>query len=97
LEEGAIPFGIFGDVVYPCTEIALAAGDRLVMFTDGVAEAQNDDNEQYGELRLLQQLVGTGQERAVETVRRVMTSVDKFVGTAQQHDDITCFTVHIAG
>ena len=97
LEEGAIPFGIFGDVVYPCTEIALAAGDRLVMFTDGVAEAQNDDNEQYGELRLLQQLVGAGRERAVETVRRVMSSVDNFVGAAQQHDDITCFTVHVAG
>jgi hypothetical protein len=96
LEEGNVPFGIFADVTYLCTEVGLAAGDRLVMFTDGVAEAQNDKGEQYGELRLLQQLVGAGAESAAETVRRIMATVDVFVGTAQQHDDITCFTVHMA-
>ena len=96
LAEGSVPFGIFSDAFYPCTEVALAAGDRLVMFTDGVAEAQNDKGEEFGEIHVLQQLADAGNESAAETVRRIMAAVDAFVGTAQQHDDITCFTVHVA-
>lgn len=96
LSEGSVPFGIFADVSYPSTSVRLAAGDRLVMFTDGVAEAENDKSEEYGEARLVQQVLYAGRETAAETVQRVMADVDRFVGTAQQHDDITCFTVHIA-
>jgi sigma-B regulation protein RsbU (phosphoserine phosphatase) len=96
LSEGGVPFGIFADAVYSCTEVVLAAGDRVVMFTDGVAEAENEKGEEYSEGRLLQQMIAAGHERAEETVRRIMASVDAFVGTAQQHDDITCFTVHVS-
>jgi phosphoserine phosphatase RsbU/P len=95
LTEGNVPFGIFADVSYVSTGVRLGAGDRLVMFTDGVAEAENNKNEEYGEARLLQQVSYARHETAAETVRRVMADVDLFVGTAQQHDDITCFTVHV--
>src|SRR5271169_2989212 len=56
LEAGGIPLGIQENVPYESETVTLQSGDWLVVFTDGVVEAENDRAEEYGEMRLLTML-----------------------------------------
>lgn len=47
-----LPLGILEDYQYQTISFALSRGDMLLLFTDGVTEARNSDEEQYGETRL---------------------------------------------
>jgi serine phosphatase RsbU (regulator of sigma subunit) len=95
LSEGGVPFGIFADTGHSCVTVALAPGDRLVMFTDGVVEAEDKNSDEYGEERLLIQVKHAVADNAGELVRRIMADVDRFAGEARQHDDITCFALRV--
>src|SRR5271163_3069311 len=53
LEVGGLPFGILPDAKYESASVTLAPGDWLVIFTDGLVEAENAHQEEYGEVRLL--------------------------------------------
>jgi len=95
LSEGGMPFGIFANIGHPCATITLEHGDRLVMFTDGVVEAEDENGDEYGEDRLLAQVKSGAADNAGELVRRIMADVDRFAGAARQHDDITCFALRV--
>lgn len=90
LEIGGLPLGIMRDARYESGEVALAAGDRLVIFTDGVVEAENESADEFGETRLLTELHLGRSRSASDALKRLMCSVDAFAGHAPQHDDITC-------
>jgi phosphoserine phosphatase RsbU/P len=93
LEAGGLPLGIKASASYECGESALRPGDLLVIFTDGVVEAENAAGEEYGEGRLLNLIASSDAmrgESAAATLTRLMASVDTFVGATRQHDDITC-------
>ena len=70
-------------------EIDLKPGDRLYVYTDGVAEATAGSREQYGTDRLLEVLNRCREASCEETVHAVKESIDEFVGDAEQFDDIT--------
>jgi sigma-B regulation protein RsbU (phosphoserine phosphatase) len=89
LEEGGIPLGVLTAAQYPQGEAALQPGDLLVVFTDGVVEAENEREEEYGEPRLLDLVSRIPRRTAAEALRTVLSSVDEFVGRTRQHDDIT--------
>jgi sigma-B regulation protein RsbU (phosphoserine phosphatase) len=76
-------------VRYRIGETTLSAGDRLFLYTDGVTEATNTENNLYGEERLLEYM---NQNRAVEAAAllpSLKANIDQFVGEAPQFDDIT--------
>ena len=90
LDVGGLPFGIMPDVKFDSATITLAPGDWLIIFTDGVVEAENAQQSEYGEARLLAAIdAGTSVEPS-EMLHRIMAEVDRFVGTTPQHDDVTC-------
>jgi sigma-B regulation protein RsbU (phosphoserine phosphatase) len=93
LQVGGLPLGIMPDVHHDCGNTTLGGGDLLVIFTDGVIEAENAAGEEYGESRLLQLLASRPGSGAREDLNRLMASLDSFVGTASQHDDITCLVL----
>ena len=64
-----------------------------MIYTDGVTEARNEEQEEFGEARLLTLLQGPGGERSSLTLSNIMQTLDEFVGAAPQHDDITCMVV----
>ncbi len=74
-------------------EIRLAPGDALFLYTDGVTEAQNTANEEFGEERLDAILASHGQVSAHEIVTTVVDEVQAFAGDAPQSDDITCLAM----
>jgi sigma-B regulation protein RsbU (phosphoserine phosphatase) len=71
----------------------LNAGDSLFVYTDGVAEATNSDNELFGTDRMLDALNANPDAAPKEVLANMMDSINRFVAGAQQFDDITmlCF------
>jgi phosphoserine phosphatase RsbU/P len=93
LQTGGIPLGLFPKTSYQCAQVTLTPGDLLLVFTDGLVEAENHQEEEYGEARMLTTLNNYSGANATEVLRGLMTSADQFVGTAAQHDDITCLVL----
>lgn len=89
LEEGGPPLAMLEDFPFTAEEVALGSGDALIMYSDGVSEAVNPHNEQYGVERLLRRLAGARGESAAGIVDAVVTDVRTFCGAAAQSDDIT--------
>jgi sigma-B regulation protein RsbU (phosphoserine phosphatase) len=54
LREGGTPLGIFPDRKYENGALRLESGDRLVLYTDGITEAMNSDEQEFGERRLVE-------------------------------------------
>ena len=76
-------------VRYRAGELTLSPGDRLFLYTDGVSEATNANNELYGEDRLLNFMNQNSAFGATELLPALKANIDEFVGEAPQFDDIT--------
>ena len=93
LSKGGLPLGMWADKSYEAGSLVLQPGDWLVIFTDGVVEAVNNRDEEYGEQRMLNVLQAGVATTPDELLRRVMSDLDAFVGLTPQHDDVTCMLV----
>jgi sigma-B regulation protein RsbU (phosphoserine phosphatase) len=96
LSNGGLPLGMWADKSYEAGSVSLQPGDWLVIFTDGVVEAENRRQEEYGEQRLVDVLHGGITATPDELLRRIMSDLDAFVGPTPQHDDVTCMLVKAA-
>ena len=67
----------------------LAPGDVIVLFTDGITEAMNPDSDLFGETRLSRIVEEHGHLESSELRERIMREIEAFVGSADQHDDMT--------
>ena len=84
-------------VRYRKNELTLAPGDAIYLYTDGVTEATNLNEELYGEERL-QKVLDIYKDATPETIcAEVKKDVDKFVGEAPQFDDITMLAIRYKG
>jgi sigma-B regulation protein RsbU (phosphoserine phosphatase) len=94
LSTGGIVLGVFEDAAYDQREIALRTGDRLVLFTDGLTEAENAEGIDFGDERLVETIVAHRHE-AAETVRdTIFRRVRQFTGGAFA-DDATLISIAI--
>src|SRR5271165_6587172 len=93
LDKGGIPLGILEDTPYDSGSVVLHTGDWLVVFTDGVVEAENNLTEEYGEPRLLFVVHSGAEFGPGQLLQSIMTDLDRFVADAPQHDDVTCMLV----
>ena len=74
-------------------ELTLAPGDTLVLYTDGVTEAMDAANEEFGMERLQAVFTGGAPQSAEAANEAVFAAVREFVNGAPQSDDITCLTL----
>lgn len=91
--RGATALGLMEDVDYPDVEFQLNHQSSIIMYTDGISEAHDKDNKQYGENRLIElikQLDGSSTE---ELGKQIIQSVENFTGETEQFDDITLFII----
>jgi sigma-B regulation protein RsbU (phosphoserine phosphatase) len=95
LGEGGPPLGLFSEWNYGRGEIQLAAGDRLVLFTDGVTEVSNAAGEEFGEERLVTVLMENRHLSAGDLQEKILAEVAKFSGGRFQ-DDATLVVVAVA-
>ena len=82
-------------VKYKEQELQLQPGDKIYLYTDGVTEAHNSQNELFGEERLLESLNSTKGMSVEEICKKVKQDVDAFVCEAEQFDDITMLCVRL--
>jgi phosphoserine phosphatase RsbU/P len=90
LEEGGMILGIFQtSTPYGEASVSLLPGDILVMYTDGVSEAMNQNNEQFTEERLEGIITQSIHLPAKEIIRQVQLGLEAHTQATPQSDDIT--------
>lgn len=93
---GLVLAGMEG-IKYRVGELQLNPGDKIYMYTDGVTEATNTNNELYSEDRLYKVLNEDTQTDMKTLCQNVKADVDRFVGEADQFDDITMLAFNYKG
>ena len=93
LDVGGLPLGIQPEAKYESASVALAPGDWLIIFTDGLVEAVNARDEDFDEPRVLSALEAGISTTPQELLDRLMANLDLFVGATPQHDDVTCLLI----
>jgi phosphoserine phosphatase RsbU/P len=90
LHANSLPLGIEKGVTYQMQSLTLAGGDMMLLYTDGVTEAQSAEGMQFGMERLEQVTIAGRMGSARETIERVLHQVAEFSEGVSQFDDITC-------
>jgi sigma-B regulation protein RsbU (phosphoserine phosphatase) len=94
---GGIALGVMEDFLYRSKTTALQKGDLIVLYSDGVTEAMNRDQELYGDQRFIE-LMHTLKDRTVdEIIRGIIESVDAFCHGEPRSDDITLMAIRFNG
>ena len=94
LTEGGTVLGVFQDAAYDQGHVPVTSGDRLVLFTDGVTEARNRADEEFGEERLIEAAIANRACSAPALEARLSEAVAAFSSGALQ-DDATLIVVAI--
>lgn len=89
LQSSNFPLGFFPDVKFTVETAQLEDGDQVLIFSDGVTEAQNTARELFGEARLIAYLEECSRQPARGLCAQVISAVQDFVGSAPQADDLT--------
>lgn len=85
------------DMHYQVHSVDLKPGERLFLYTDGVTEASNEENQFFGDNRLLMTIEEAKNTLTNDLCRLVKAKLDEFVGNAPQFDDITMLAVKYNG
>lgn len=89
--ESNIPIGLVPDYQYQRQSFQLDPGSVLVLYTDGVTEAADAQQQLYGEERLMRIVEGQNHLSASQLIDRIMADIKHFAGDTPQADDITLF------
>ena len=93
LPNGGRAIGMFGFVPAPCTGLALGEGDVLVLYTDGVVEAADEEGVEFGEARIARVLAESALRPARVMVDVLVDAVRAFTGREHYEDDFTVVVV----
>ncbi len=75
--------------------VDLSAGDVVVLYTDGISEAMNHESDLFGDARLGRLVEEHGHLDASELRERILRELEAFVGSADQHDDMTMILLKV--
>ena len=89
-----IALGIAPDLSYKQNTVTLSPGDSVIFYTDGVTEAMNSEEEEFGLDPLSEFFRTNPPENPEETTAAVFDAVNAFAGEMAQSDDITCLVLH---
>src|ERR1051325_2223678 len=93
LVMGGIMVGAFDWATYEEASVKLRKGDLLLIFSDGITEAENVDAEEYGEERLMQFAIKHRRMAADELQRAIFDEIENWSGTRERNDDQTLVIV----
>lgn len=94
-EGDTFPLGIFEEADYQETRLQMQPGDCLVLYTDGIVEAKNENGDMLGFDRLLEIVAGGPKQGAREILDDILANVNRFVGGTAQHDDLSVIVVRL--
>jgi phosphoserine phosphatase RsbU/P len=95
LGVGGTVIGLLENVCYAQESVTLAPGDVLVAYTDGITEAMNPKDEEWGEERFVAAVESTLSLPAASLAAHIMAGATKFAAGAPQHDDMTLVILRV--
>ena len=90
---GGVPLGIVDDMRFEQRTSTLSPGEFAFLYTDGVTEALNEGEEEFGKARVHDTIAGVNPASAREAVEALVRTVVRFSGKAEQFDDLTCLVL----
>ena len=93
--EPNAPVGLWPGLEYVCEEVADISGQQLFIYTDSLNEAENRQQDQFGDDHLLEVLGGMSVERAQQTVEQMKAEVEKHRDGADPNDDLTMMCIKL--
>ncbi|MCY4453832.1 MAG: SpoIIE family protein phosphatase [Immundisolibacterales bacterium] len=94
---GGVPLGIVDDMQFEERTSNIESGEFVYLFTDGVTEALNEAEEEFGNDRVHETISGVDPGPAREAVEALVRTVVRFSGEAEQFDDLTCLVLKAGG
>jgi sigma-B regulation protein RsbU (phosphoserine phosphatase) len=94
---GSFPVGLLPDATFTSSTVKLQLGDTLVLFSDGITEAEDPEENLFGVPRLREVLMGQQSAPLDHLQKLVLESVERFTAGASQSDDMTLLVVHYRG
>jgi len=95
LEAGGAVVGLLRDFPYQQGSFGLEPDDLLVAFTDGVSEAMNTTDQEWGEEQLIETAKVCHTLPTGEIITTIMAAADAFAAGAPQHDDMTLVVLRV--
>jgi len=95
IEAAGLPLGMFENASYDETTIHGSSGDVFVFLTDGLIDASNARDEQFGRVRIEQVIVHNSQLSAKEIVNAIFSKAEEFAGGAPVFDDQTVVVLKV--
>ncbi len=97
LPSGGVPVGMLADAAHREAVVTLGPGDTLLLYSDGITEALNRDDEEFGMDRLTELALDLRGELPAELLRRIFGAVSEFTAGVAQYDDQTVLIARVAG
>ncbi len=88
-ESGGPVLGVVPGAAYEEATVSLEKGDSILLYSDGISEAFNENHEQFGLERLISCFAGHADQAVENVAEAVFRGVDNFTGNAEQSDDVT--------
>jgi serine phosphatase RsbU (regulator of sigma subunit)/dihydrofolate reductase len=95
LGDGGPVIGMLAGAVYKEQTLHLLPGDILLAFTDGISEAMNASEDEWGEDRMIAEAQAHADLNAEELLQRLFRAADAFAAGAPQHDDMTVVVLQL--
>ena len=83
------------DAEFKSNSVQLKSGDELFLYVDGVTEAKDENNNDYGEDRLIDVLNNYSDDDLNNVINHIENDLDNFYNGCEQYDDITMFMIKI--
>lgn len=96
LEDGGPVVGLLAGAIYEEQMLQLLPGDILLAFTDGISEAMNAAEDEWGEDRMIAEAQAHADLKAAELLQCLLRAADAFAAGAPQHDDMTLVVLRIS-
>lgn len=95
-KKGGMILGVMNTVIpYESEKVSLKTGDVIVLFTDGITEAMNIKNEEYGDERLEKLSLQKTDASSEEILNAIIDDIHEHTWDAEQSDDITCLVLKV--
>ncbi len=89
------PIGLWKDIQFEGEEIDTIKGRPFFLYTDGLNEAENQQQEQFGDSRMLQLLRQTSYDSSKQVIANLTAEIEKHRDGAEPNDDLTMFCIHL--
>ena len=98
LQTGGLIVGLFHDAVFEEETLRMAPGDLLVVFSDGITEATNEQGEEFGDGRIIECVSAARREgEPREVITRLFDRLKQFTVDELQGDDMTALVLPYSG